>query len=179
MIRKFLPAILLVVAAAFAHADKISGFVKGAPSGRTFQVGTSKGTYTVDASKAKVTLKGKFFALSGLTGGSQVTVEGTLKGMNMMAKMVSIGNLRAAGKPVAATMKPAPKKMDSKPSKTMKPKMDDKMSKTSKTMKPKTDTKTTKTTKSKTDTKAKTDSKTTKTDTKKKKTDTKTKTGGN
>ena len=85
MLRKLVPALLLVVVAAMAHADKISGFVKGSVNGKSFMVGSNKGQFTVDASKARVTMKGKFFSLSKLTGGSQVTVEGKLKGMNMMA----------------------------------------------------------------------------------------------
>ena len=54
MFRKVLPLILLVVASAMAHAEKVSGFVKGSPSGKTFVVGSKEGTFTVDASKASV-----------------------------------------------------------------------------------------------------------------------------
>jgi hypothetical protein len=109
MLRKVLPLILLVVASAMANAaDKVSGFVKGSPSGKTFVVGAKSGTFTVDASKARVTMKGKFFSIAKITGGSQVSVEGTKKGMTIMATSVSIGMLRG-GAPAKAGMKPATK----------------------------------------------------------------------
>ena len=107
MFRKALPLILLVVASATANAEKISGFVSGKPSGKTFTLGARGGPYTVDASKARVTMNGKFFSVSDLTGGSQATVEGTLKGKNMMATLVNIGLLRGAPKttPTAPVVK--------------------------------------------------------------------------
>ena len=98
MFRKVLPLLLLVVASATANAEKISGFVSGKPSGKSFTLGAKGGPYTVDASKARVTMNGKFFSVSNLTGGSQATVEGTLKGKNMMATSVTIGLLRGAAK---------------------------------------------------------------------------------
>ena len=114
MLRKVLPLILVVVASAMANAaDKVSGFVKGSPSGKTFVVGAKSGTFTVDASKARVTLKGKFFSLAKLTGGSHVPVEGTKKGMTIMATSVSIGMLRGGAAPTKpagkAPVKPAGK----------------------------------------------------------------------
>lgn len=102
MLRRVLPLILLVVASAMANADKMSGFVKGSPSGKTFTLGAKGGPYTVDASKARVTQKGKFYSISSLVGGQQVTVEGTMKGKNIMATMVAAGPSKAAA-PVGKT----------------------------------------------------------------------------
>jgi hypothetical protein len=121
MIRKVLPLFLLVAAAAMAHADKVSGFISGKPSGRLFVLGAKGGPYNVDASRAKVSYKGKSISVSELTGGTQATVEGTLKGKNMMATTVNIGFIRTPGKaPVAAT-KVEPPKTVKKPRTTTKP----------------------------------------------------------
>ena len=109
MLRKVLPLILLVVAAASAYADKVSGFASGTPSGKTFILGAKGGPYTVDTSKATIRFKGKFFALAKLTGGSQVTVEGTKTGKSIMATKVDIGMLRGAAKPVTGAAKPGAK----------------------------------------------------------------------
>lgn len=119
MLRKVLPAILLIVVAAMANAEKISGFVKGSPSGNTFTVGSKEGTFKVDASKAKVTMKGKSFKVSDLTGGSQVTVEGTKKGTSFMATTVNVGFVRGASttktKIKATPVKPATTATATKP----------------------------------------------------------------
>lgn len=111
MLRKVLPLMFLVVASAMAHAEKVSGFVSGSPSGKTFVLGAKGGPYKVDTSKARITLNGKFFALAKLTGGSQVTVEGTKTGKNIAATTVVIGNLKGApkAKPTVSTSA-APKK---------------------------------------------------------------------
>lgn len=115
MLRKVLPILFLVVATAMAHAEKISGFVKGSPSGKMFVLGSKKGEFKVDASKASVRNNGKFFSISSLTGGSQVTVEGTVKGKMVMAKSVDVGHLagskKPTAKPAAPMAKPKPKPM--------------------------------------------------------------------
>ncbi len=162
MLRKVLPAILLVIAAAVANAEKISGFVSGTPKGKTIIVGAKGGPYTVDASKATVTLNGKFFSISKLTGGSQVTVEGTLKGKSMVAKSVKIGSLKGAPKTTGTKPKtnaPAAKPTSTKPMAT-KPSTT-KVVKTTKASKPATSTKSTAT--KTTTTKKPTSTKTTKT----------------
>ena len=131
-----------------AHAEKISGFVKGSPSGKTFMVGSKSGAFTVDTSKGKIFYKGKFFALAKLTGGSQVSVEGTKKGMTIMATKVDIGMLRGAAPAKPTVKKPAVKtphkpmmkpKLPGKPGSAAKPK-DNTKSKTP--TKPKADDKT-------------------------------------
>jgi hypothetical protein len=112
MFRKVLPLILLVVASAMANAEKFSGFVSGSPSGKTFTLGAKGGPYKVDASKASVRMKGKFFSIGSLTGGSQVTVEGTKTGNNIMATKVDVGFIRG-GKteaPAKGTMPTTPAK---------------------------------------------------------------------
>lgn len=59
--------------------DKVNGFVRGdSIKGKMFVIGAQKGPVSVDATKAKITMKGKTFDLSKLTGGSAVTVEGKL-----------------------------------------------------------------------------------------------------
>jgi len=107
MLRRVLPVLLLVIASAMANAEKISGFVKGSPKGKTFVMGSRAGEFTVDASKASVRMNGKFFSIGKLTGGSQVTVEGTVKGKNVAATSVEIGSLRGAKAPVKTGVKPA------------------------------------------------------------------------
>lgn len=78
------------------------GIVKGAVKGKMFMIANRGGTYTVDASKARVRMNGKFVSLSILNGGSMVSVQGEMKGMKIMASEVNISHL--GGKP--KTIKP-------------------------------------------------------------------------
>lgn len=72
-------------------AMKVTGMVKGAVAGKMFKLGVpGKGTWDVDASKATVKMKGKFFSLSNLKGGSSVTVEGMGGNNKLMAKSVDV-----------------------------------------------------------------------------------------
>ena len=165
MLRRVLPLILLVVASAMANADKVSGFVKGSPSGKTFTLGATGGPYTVDASKARVTQKGKFYSISSLKGGQQVTVEGTKKGTTIMATTVAAGPSKGAPATKPVTKKPAVVAPAKKPG--MMSKMKDKMmgkkppmaAKPKSSAKPKDNTKGKAPAKGKTDTKGKTDPK--------------------
>lgn len=71
-----------------AKLDKANGFVRGdSIKGKMFVIGAQKGPISVDATKAKITMKGKTFDLTKLTGGSAVTVEG---------KMTTTGTGRSA-----------------------------------------------------------------------------------
>lgn len=82
-----------------AATMKVTGMVKGAVKGKTFQLGVpGKGTWDVDASKATVKMKGKFFSLSNLKGGSSVTVEGTGANNKLMAKSVDVNYVPGMGK---------------------------------------------------------------------------------
>lgn len=71
--------------AAAGGETKISGMVKGSPSGKSFTVGTRKGAVKVDASKAKIRVNGKFAKVDVLTGGTQVNVTGTMSGDTLNA----------------------------------------------------------------------------------------------
>jgi cytochrome c-type biogenesis protein CcmE len=120
MLKKILATVVFALAVGAAQAqDKdgdiisVSGFVKGSPKGSTFEVGSRKGQFTVDASRAKVTLDGKKFNPSELTGGSQVTVTGKLRGKKLEATEVRVGNLRGS-----SNNKPAEKPVGRKPKDT-------------------------------------------------------------
>lgn len=67
---------------------RVSGMVKGSPTGTTFTVGRRGGPVTVDASGAKIRVNGKFGSISDITGGTQVTVTGTMTGTTLKATEV-------------------------------------------------------------------------------------------
>lgn len=69
---------------------KTAGMVKGNVTGTTFTLGSKSGTYTVDASKARCTYKGKFFKLANLKGGNMVVVTGKATGKSIHATEVKI-----------------------------------------------------------------------------------------
>jgi hypothetical protein len=83
--------------AAAGGETKISGMVKGSPSGKSFTVGTRKGPVKVDASGAKVRVNGKFAKLDVLTGGTQVNVTGTMSGDTLKAKDVDAHPRKSGG----------------------------------------------------------------------------------
>lgn len=87
-------------------ANAVSGAVKGEPKGKTFVVASKKGTYTVDASRARCTYKGKFFSIGSLKGGTLVTVTGPTKGSTIMATEVKVTYMKgdAKSKPTKAKM---------------------------------------------------------------------------
>jgi len=64
--------------------------VKGSPVGKTFTLAMKGKTMMVDASKASVRMKGKFFSISSLKGGSIVSATGTMMKDHMMAKSVDV-----------------------------------------------------------------------------------------
>lgn len=101
MLKRVLAALVIASAVAIANADsfRVSGLVKGSPKGTTFMIGSNKGTFTIDASKAKATMKGGGrLDISKLTGGSNVTIEGELKGKDKVdAKTVVCNFLREPG----------------------------------------------------------------------------------
>lgn len=59
--------------------EKMNGYVRvGDFKSKTFVMSAQKGAVTIDATKAKITLKGKPFNLVNLTAGSSVMIEGKL-----------------------------------------------------------------------------------------------------
>ncbi|MBS1714455.1 MAG: hypothetical protein JST30_08985 [Armatimonadetes bacterium] len=81
-----------------AATNQVSGAVKGEPKGKTFVVASKKGTYTVDASKARCTYKGKFFSIGSLKGGTLVMVTGPAKGSTITATEVKVTYMKGAAK---------------------------------------------------------------------------------
>lgn len=72
-------------APAAATTTSVTGPVKGAPTGKTFVIGRKGGPVTVDASKAKIRVNGKFADFDVIKGGVMVTAKGTMKGTTLMA----------------------------------------------------------------------------------------------
>ena len=96
---------------------KITGPVKGQPSGSSFVVAVPrKGPVNVDASKARFRNQGKFASAAALKPGAMVTVTGTMTGTSMAATEVDIrsipglrrGGARSAGRPMPNGAKPMP-----------------------------------------------------------------------
>lgn len=73
-----------------------SGIVKGMPMGMKFMMGSRMGTYTVDASRARVMMKnGMACKVSDLRGGTMVTVMGMeTSRMMIMADSVMVNYMR-------------------------------------------------------------------------------------
>lgn len=94
MLFRVLPVVLCFALAGFVQAERIHGFVKGSPNGKFFTLGSSNGDFKVDASNATIRMKRKPFAIARLTSGSQVTVDGTIKGKSIVASAVEIDSLR-------------------------------------------------------------------------------------
>src|SRR5947209_18287800 len=68
----------------------VSGMIKGAPTGMTFVVASRGATTTVDASKAKIRVNGKFAKWDAVKSGTQATVMGTMQGTTLMATDVNL-----------------------------------------------------------------------------------------
>lgn len=90
-----------------AAATKVTGPVKGMPTGNTFVVAVPrKGPITVDAAHAKVRMRGKFASLKELRGGAMVTVTGMMSGPTLMASDVDIRSLPGKTKAMHAAAHP-------------------------------------------------------------------------
>lgn len=87
--------------------QSFTGPVKGSPSAGTFTLGLKKGPLTVDASKAKVRVNGRFAKLDSIQGGSFVTVVGKMSGTTFMADTVTVKTL-PGGKKVGAPKMTSP-----------------------------------------------------------------------
>ena len=131
-LKRILIPSLLAFAVAISAAQKagttvsISGFVKKeGMSGKTFMIGGNKGTFKVDASKARIHDEaGKFFAIAKITPGSNVTAKGTLMGKDMiMATDVEVNHVKGAPKKEKKSPTKAgdPKKMPGMSKKVLKP----------------------------------------------------------
>src|SRR2546421_4238559 len=73
-----------------AGSKTVSGFIKGAPTGKTVVLAARGGTTTVDASNAKIRVNGKFGSWDAVKAGTQATVMGTMQGTTMMATDVNL-----------------------------------------------------------------------------------------
>lgn len=99
-----------------------TGTVSGAPAGKTFTLSITKGTYTVDASKARIRDHGKFAKIDVIKPGAKVTVVGTLSGSSLTATSVTTnsaakkGTEKLKGGGMIAKMKALKDKMSSKKS---------------------------------------------------------------
>jgi hypothetical protein len=85
----------------------VSGMIKGAPTGKTFVVASRGATTTVDATKAKIRVNGKFAGWDAVKSGTQATVMGTTQGTTLMATDV---NLHPRGATTATKRPPVTKK---------------------------------------------------------------------
>ena len=93
--------------------ESFTGPVKGSPIGRTFIMGLRKGPMTVDASKAKVRMDGRFAKIDVVKGGSFVTVVGKMSGATFMADTVTVKSLPGGKKAGPNKMAPMKTKMGS------------------------------------------------------------------
>ena len=93
---------------AMAVSKTISGMIKGAPTGKTFVLASRGATTTVDASKAKIRVNGKFAGWDAVKSGTQATATGTMQGTKLMANEVNLHP--RGGTPTPVRMTPAPKK---------------------------------------------------------------------
>ncbi len=97
------------MAGAKSAVVSVSGPVKGAVTGKTFVIGSSKGPVSVDVSKGTVRMQGKFFSLAKVAPGSMVTATGTMTGTTLMATNVNVTHLegsKSAPKTPKGSMKP-------------------------------------------------------------------------
>lgn len=92
--------------------QSFTGPVKGTPSGGTFVLALRKGPMTVDTSKAKVRMNGKFAKMDSVKGGSFVTVVGKMSGTTFMADSVTVKSLPGGKKVGGDKMAPMKGKMD-------------------------------------------------------------------
>lgn len=96
--------------AAAPKATKVTGPVKGAPTGTTFVIASKKGTTTVEAGKATFMMKGKPFEIKDLKAGSFVSATGSMNGKTLVAEKVDVFKVPGAAKPKGGDkMTPAPK----------------------------------------------------------------------
>ncbi|MCW3051754.1 MAG: hypothetical protein JWN14_924 [Chthonomonadales bacterium] len=86
-----------------SEARSLTGPVKGSPTGKMFTLALPKGPVTVDASKAKIRVNGKFAKMDMVQGGSMVTVVGKMSGATLMADTVTVKSM-PGGKKVGGTM---------------------------------------------------------------------------
>lgn len=76
---------------------KVSGLVKGKPTGTSFLLANRKGVFTIQAQGAKVIKGGLPYNLANLTGGSNVSAVGKLNGMVLIASSVTVNYQRTPG----------------------------------------------------------------------------------
>lgn len=77
---------------------KVTGPVKGAPSGKTFTVAVPrKGNVTVDGTGAKVRINGRFASMDAVKAGTMVTVSGTMNGTTLAAKEIEVHGGKKTG----------------------------------------------------------------------------------
>ena len=68
----------------------VSGMIKGAPTGMTFVLASRGATTTVDASKAKIRVNGRYAKWDAVKSGTQATVRGMMQGTTLMATDVNL-----------------------------------------------------------------------------------------
>jgi hypothetical protein len=66
----------------------LNGYVKGQPSASSFVVTSSKGTFTVDLSKARLEKNGVSISSNAFKDGSFVTVQGKVIGTTLTARRI-------------------------------------------------------------------------------------------
>ena len=93
--------------------QSFTGPVKGSPTGRMFTLALRKGPMTVDATKAKVRVNGRFAKMDMIKGGSLVTVVGKMSGTTFMADTVTVKSMPGGQKVGGTKMSPMKTKMDS------------------------------------------------------------------
>jgi len=100
------PAAKPAAAKPAAGTMSVTGPVKGAPTGKTFIVATKNSQTTVDASKAKIRVKGKFVSMDAIKAGTMVKATGQMQGTTLMATDVTA--FPSAKKPTPAGVKTPP-----------------------------------------------------------------------
>ena len=73
-----------------AGTTKVSGFIKGAPTGKTFVISSRGATTTVDATNARIHVNGKFGSWDAVKAGTQANVTGTMQGGKLVATDVDL-----------------------------------------------------------------------------------------
>lgn len=98
------------------QTQSFTGPVKGSPAGNTFTLALRKGPMTVDMSKAKVRVNGRFAKKDSVTGGAIVTVVGKMSGSTFMADSVTVksmpGGKKVGGDKMGGKMAPMKGKME-------------------------------------------------------------------
>ena len=84
---------------ASGQTQSFTGPVKGSPVGNTFTLALRKGPMTVDMSKAKVRVNGRFAKKDTVQGGAFVTVVGKMSGATFMADSVTVKSMPGGKKP--------------------------------------------------------------------------------